>query len=82
MDPALCREVLDPLGSHEPRMAPQAGAGVSSAPEIEPLILSLKQRDFYLVPAIPFFAISAGYFLIKPIQLLTALISQSILNLL
>ena len=45
-----------------------------------PLIVSLKQRDFYLVPAIPFFAISAGYFLIKPIQLLTALISQSILN--
>ena len=45
-----------------------------------PLILSLKQRAFYLVPAIPFFAMSAGYFLIKPIRLLTALISQSILN--
>ncbi|MDG2343189.1 MAG: glycosyltransferase family 39 protein [Flavobacteriales bacterium] len=45
-----------------------------------PLIISFKQRDFYLVPTIPFFALSAGCFLIKPIRLLTALISQSFLN--
>ena len=45
MDPALCRELLDPFGSHEPRMAPEAGAVVSEPPEIEPSILSLKGHN-------------------------------------
>ena len=44
-----------------------------------PLMISLKQRDFYLVPALPFFALSIGFFLKPYIQSLIDLISERVL---
>ena len=44
-----------------------------------PLMISLKQRDFYLVPALPFFALSISFFLKPYIQSLIDLISERVL---
>lgn len=44
-----------------------------------PLMISLKQRDFYLVPALPFFALSIGFFLKPHIQSLIDLFSEGVL---
>lgn len=44
-----------------------------------PLLISLKQRDFYLVPALPFFALSIGFFLEPHVQFLVSLISEKVL---
>jgi hypothetical protein len=38
-----------------------------------PLIVSLKQRTFYLIPSIPFYVLSIGFFILRPLQ---ALISR------
>ena len=42
---------------------------------ILPMMISLKQRNFYIVPALPFLAISGGYFLKNLINLFPGFIS-------
>lgn len=41
-----------------------------------PLIISLKQRKFYLIPSIPFFALSAAFFLLPYIEKLVRTITK------
>ncbi len=45
-----------------------------------PLIISLKQRSFYLVPSLPFYVLAIGILLLPKITTLSDLISHSVLK--